>query len=43
MITQEIIRKNIEIDDILAEVHEEGIGLVDYVETIEYETNGLGI
>jgi len=39
---QEIIRKNVEINNIIAEVHEEGIGVVDSVETIQYEAIDLG-
>lgn len=39
---QEIIRKNVKINNIIAEVHEEGIGAVDSIETIEYESESLG-
>ena len=39
---QEIIKKNVKINNIIAELHEEGIGAVDSVETIEYESESLG-
>jgi FkbM family methyltransferase len=41
-IHQAIIRKNIEMNNVIAEVHEEGVGSVDSMETIQYDAIDLG-